>query len=507
MGFLFGGSPTPPRPPDPVETAQAQAGFNREAIISSAEVNQINQQTPFGSVEFSGAIGSPDRTQTITLSPDEQAKLDLRNALISGVGDFGLQQLEGLPTDPLTAEGLPDRITRVGGPQIQRQLDPSNINLTGSFDAPGVNTNVFGQPGFSEFGGSPGQLQLGLGTGDFAGERQRVEDTIFDRLSGRIDERSNLERSRLEQTLADRGLPVGSEASKQAIREVEQRRGDQIANAQAQAIGLGGQESSRLFGQQLQTGQFGNLAQGQGFGQTLAGLGFNNQLSQQGFGNQLAGQAAQNAAIGQQFGQNEALAQFQNQASGMDLAQLLSRGAFANAASGQQFDRNLTRSTFANQARDAQLSEEQNLRNQQLSELQFALGSTGTTQAPAANPIASFGQASPDLIGLVGDQFAAQSRTGAANTGAFADIAGAALPFLLSDERVKKDVTKIGETPDGINIVAFRYLWDRDDMEAHIGVIAQDVAKIRPDAVVTGDDGFMYVNYGLIPEVNAYGPA
>jgi hypothetical protein len=73
LGGLFGHKP---KPPDPIQTAQAQTNINTGALQSAAQLNQINQTGPFGSVTYSGAIGSPDRTQTTTLTPGMQGVLD-----------------------------------------------------------------------------------------------------------------------------------------------------------------------------------------------------------------------------------------------------------------------------------------------------------------------------------------------------------------------------------------------------------------------------------------------
>ena len=75
-----------PKAPDPMETARAQSMLDKEAILESAKHNQINQETPLGSVSWSGEIGSPDRTQTVTLSPEQQALLSQGQRTQAGVG-------------------------------------------------------------------------------------------------------------------------------------------------------------------------------------------------------------------------------------------------------------------------------------------------------------------------------------------------------------------------------------------------------------------------------------
>jgi hypothetical protein len=53
---------------------------------------------------------------------------------------------------------------------------------------------------------------------------------------------------------------------------------------------------------------------------------------------------------------------------------------------------------------------------------------------------------------------------------------------IFSDERLKRDVEKIGETYDGLGIFKYSYLWDADDT-TRIGLVAQDVQRHVPGAV------------------------
>lgn len=71
---------------------------------------------------------------------------------------------------------------------------------------------------------------------------------------------------------------------------------------------------------------------------------------------------------------------------------------------------------------------------------------------------------------------------------------GVASLFGKSDRRLKRDIEKIGSMK-GLGIYRFRYLWSDDFYE---GVMADEVAKIFPQAVIRGADGFLGVIYGLI---------
>ena len=74
------------------------------------------------------------------------------------------------------------------------------------------------------------------------------------------------------------------------------------------------------------------------------------------------------------------------------------------------------------------------------------------------------------------------------------NAAGTAM-MAFSDRRLKTDVEKIGERPDGLGVYAFRYLWSP---VRYIGVMAQEVLKVKPTAVIHTPSGFMAVNYGAL---------
>lgn len=72
-------------------------------------------------------------------------------------------------------------------------------------------------------------------------------------------------------------------------------------------------------------------------------------------------------------------------------------------------------------------------------------------------------------------------------------LAGAALTK-WSDVRLKKNVMRVGSTARGLGIYIWEWIWGGFDK----GVLAQEVEKIIPEAVVTGPDGWKRVNYGLV---------
>lgn len=65
-----------PKPPDPMQTAQAQAALNRDTAITQQELNMVNQTSPWGSISYqqtgTTANGNPIWSQQTTLSPSQQ---------------------------------------------------------------------------------------------------------------------------------------------------------------------------------------------------------------------------------------------------------------------------------------------------------------------------------------------------------------------------------------------------------------------------------------------------
>ena len=80
---------------------------------------------------------------------------------------------------------------------------------------------------------------------------------------------------------------------------------------------------------------------------------------------------------------------------------------------------------------------------------------------------------------------------GAIGQGAGLAVQGAAL---LSDARWKEDIKPVGELHDGQPVYSYRYVFD-DPAMTRIGLMAQDVEKTNPDAVIDAG-GVKMVDYG-----------
>lgn len=65
------------------------------------------------------------------------------------------------------------------------------------------------------------------------------------------------------------------------------------------------------------------------------------------------------------------------------------------------------------------------------------------------------------------------------------------LPF-MSDRRAKDDIKRVGTLDNGLPVYSFRY---KGDDRTQIGLMADDVEKVHPEAVVTGPHGLKMVHY------------
>jgi hypothetical protein len=103
--------------------------------------------------------------------------------------------------------------------------------------------------------------------------------------------------------------------------------------------------------------------------------------------------------------------------------------------------------------------------------------------------LAGLGNQAGSIIGGAGAQ-----STGGQKTPGLLDYAGTAAS-IFSDERLKRDIKKVSEMSDGLGVYQYRY---KGRNELQTGVIAQEVAKLRPWALGPEIGGYMTVNYGRL---------
>lgn len=100
------------------------------------------------------------------------------------------------------------------------------------------------------------------------------------------------------------------------------------------------------------------------------------------------------------------------------------------------------------------------------------------------------------LISGVGSTFGVQTSRSSQGGGLLGALGFGlqAAPLLFSDERLKEDIRKVGKTDDGLSVYTYRY---KGLPTVHMGVMAQEVAKVKPEAVHQVG-GYLAVDYGAL---------
>lgn len=80
--------------------------------------------------------------------------------------------------------------------------------------------------------------------------------------------------------------------------------------------------------------------------------------------------------------------------------------------------------------------------------------------------------------------------------GQIAKIAATVAPIAMSDRRVKVDIRTEGYDDKGRRWVTFGYIWE--PLKRHFGVIAQEILKTDPEAVIVGPNALLMVDYGRL---------
>lgn len=186
------GKPSAPKAPDPAALAREQA-----------EANRITTFSPFGNINFG------------TVSED---------------GTF-------IPTQGGSQAAVQINPTDLQTDTLQRQQETENLISRQLADRVGsLPTGTIDTSGLPE-----------LRT-DFGDQAQELERATFDRAMGLLSPVFDQREARLRNQLAQRGLPVGSEAANEELSLFGQNRSNAELAAAQDAVGLGRQEQSRLFG-------------------------------------------------------------------------------------------------------------------------------------------------------------------------------------------------------------------------------------------------------------------
>lgn len=214
-------APSVPTPPSAAETAAAQSTSNVNTAAATAALNDVNQISPYGSTTFNptGSYTTPSGdtvpryTQTTQLSP------------------MG-QQILG------------------GQQQVANTLIPSAEGLAGQAANSTASPLNFKTP-FSDF--------LNQGPQEI---NQQASDAIYGQQKSFLDPQWQQQSQQLQDQLSRQGIPVGSEAYNNALKQLDNARTQAYQSAQDSAVAGGSSAASNLFGM-AQAGQNQNIQQQQ----------------------------------------------------------------------------------------------------------------------------------------------------------------------------------------------------------------------------------------------------
>jgi hypothetical protein len=103
-----------------------------------------------------------------------------------------------------------------------------------------------------------------------------------------------------------------------------------------------------------------------------------------------------------------------------------------------------------------------------------------------------FAAVTPPVVALM---LSASGKARATGTTSGATTTTATVPTAISDIRLKRDVVEVDRLDNGVGLYRYRYQWSD---QTYVGVMAQEVAQVVPDAIMQGGDGYLRVDYGRL---------
>lgn len=222
------GKPSAPTPPDPVATVNAQSQANSQSALQTAELNRVNQNTPYGSSTYTtnGTYpdGTPQYTQNVTLAPAQQQLLDLGNQGAISLGNTAvgmLGQVGNAYANPISTAGLPGVASQVSNQSTDAQI-------------------------------------------------KAAQDAAYRSQTQYLDPQFSQSHEQLDNSLINQGITQGSEAYNNAQGNLGRTEQGAYQSARDAATTAGFGEQNTLYNQGLSSANLQNSAQAQGLSQLFA---------------------------------------------------------------------------------------------------------------------------------------------------------------------------------------------------------------------------------------------
>jgi len=226
-------SPKAPAAPDPVATAQAQAAMNKETAIANAQLGNVDQYTPYGSLVYTQTGGNPVYNEEAYAKAMDAYSKSLENYTITQTTNrFGRTRTSNFLISKGDVPKFTSRITL--SPEQQRLLDLTQQGDLGTaqlgLDQLGRISQSVSTP-FS-YAGLPS-----YGETDQTAAAARAEEALMARMNPQFQRDEEALRTRL----INQGIGQGSQAYQREMESFNQARND----ARTQAIISGQQFGSR----------------------------------------------------------------------------------------------------------------------------------------------------------------------------------------------------------------------------------------------------------------------
>ena len=299
-------TPTPPPAPDYAAAATAQGTANQQSALQGAYLSNPNIVSPYGNqtVTWGGDPEHPQATVNQTLTPAAQQTLEAQQRVQlseANLADQGINKAAGVLGTGFEYNGPKLQTSLPGAGELDYGPRADTYGLAGGIDA-----SAYGQAQNRADTSGIARMPVNAGT--------TGQQAILQRLNPQIEQT----RAATQQRLANQGIPEGSEAWNNEMRQQGQDFNDLYSQAALQGIGLD------------------MSANNQGFGQAMDQAGLYNSALAQNFGQGAAAQQLNNSAIGQNFGQGVTAAGLYNSAQNQKYNQGLQTMGAENAA--QQAD-------------------------------------------------------------------------------------------------------------------------------------------------------------------------
>jgi len=407
-------TPAAPKAPDPVVVANAQTQGNIDTANAQANLNRVNQVTPWGSQTYTQGADNGDGTRqwtsTVSLDPAQQRLLDSSNATSQSMADLGqaqigrvqdavnnpintsgMQQVRNTPPQSaVDMSGIPQMQTGAAYGQIQNQMNGAGRQqsqvasggqiqgqmadsgqIQGSVTAGGpIRTSInsagniqsgINKTGTEDYtrGVSGGELQRqvdmanvpGMVGGDaLRGTMQDSQKAAYNMQSQYLDTSYQQRERDMENKLIQQGVLQGSDAWNREMQNLGQQRTFDYNNAFNNSFDKGMSAQGQLYNQGLASNQ-------NAYGQALNNGQFANAAQAQSFGQNMQNAQLNNSVSSQLSDQRMQQMLAGNAAQSQQYTQNANDAAFNNLGQQQQFGQGVTQGNFANDAQAQQFAQ------------------------------------------------------------------------------------------------------------------------------------------------------